>query len=69
MLRRQNRQKVFKKCTSISPSFELIRDAEVYIDRDEGRLLLLNKVLYRQQGSSTPRSKLPTLCTHGLKLP
>lgn len=30
MLHRQNRQEVFKKCASISPSFELIRDAEVY---------------------------------------
>ena len=30
MLHRQNRQEVFIKCASISPSFELIRDAEVY---------------------------------------
>jgi len=30
MLHRQNRQKAFKKCASISASFELIRDAEVY---------------------------------------
>lgn len=68
MLHRQNRQEVFKKCASISPSFELIRDAEVY---GPGR----GEAAVTEQQSFVPSTgklhsvvQITYLCTHGLPL-